>query len=291
MSYFLHILHQLISEIQIGQTRVVSSLLKQDYVRILDMESRYKHLQDSDLVLDYRLLSDTDLNFMIDLGLRYKMRIMDGEEVLPWCVALVELSEHMLRQSTDPRLENALVQRATQLRQKQQGAQVSRIAIFGASFNPITLGHTDFIRVLVQQIPYDFDTVCLIPSGQSPLKSALEYASVQDRSQMLNLALMAEIDSRDRSRLRIDTSELLRNPPSKMIMSLSALTLMHQANEAYSLVCGYDHLLLMQTWYRWQELAGLCELWFYPRTDVDIMSDATFVACQLLCEADRKSVV
>lgn len=295
MSYLLHILHELISEMQIGQTRVASSLLKRDYVRVLDMQARFnlnsvvesgfKHFQDSNLEFDYRLLSDTDLNFLIDLTLRYPMTIRYDQEVLPSCLALVELSDRMLRQSTDPRLENALVQRATQLREQQQGTHVPRVAIFGASFNPVTLGHTDLIRVLLQQIPYDFATICLIPSGQSPLKSALEYASVKDRSQMLNLAMMGEIDSQFRSKFRIDALELLRNAPSKMIMSLSLLTLMHQAQEAYILVCGYDHLLLMQAWYRWQELGGLCELWFYPRTGIDIMSEATFVACKLLCEA------
>ena len=41
----------------------------------------------------------------------------------------------------------------------------------------------------------------------------------------------------------------------------------------------------MHEWYRWSDLASLCELYFYPRTQVDILNCIAAEACVALCRA------
>lgn len=180
---------------------------------------------------------------------------------------------------------NALVQNARQLRAKQQNNHLPRVAIFGSSFNPTTLGHVDFIRLLLRQTRDEFASVCVIPSGQSPLKSRSDYASVIDRLQILDLVLQSQFTPQERERVRVETLEVERQAPSWMVMTLAALIVKYQAQESYILACGYDHLFLMQQWYHWQDFSGLCELCFYPRAGIEIVNDAAVNACMVLCQA------
>lgn len=180
---------------------------------------------------------------------------------------------------------NALVQNACQLRAQQQSNPLQRVVIFGSSFNPTTLGHVDFIRLLLAQTSDEFASVCVIPSGQSPLKSTSEYASVMDRLQILDLVLESQFTPQERARVRVETLEVERQSPSWMVMTMADLIIQYQAQESYVLACGYDHLFLMQQWYHWQDFAGLCELSFYPRAGIEIVNDAGVNACIVLCQA------
>ena len=198
---------------------------------------------------------------------------------------LLELSAYLSTRYSNFILENFLVNCASRLIKKQQKQPRQRIAVFGASFNPTTLGHVDFIRCLLQSSAPIFERVCLIPSGQSPLKTAAEYASATDRLQILDLVLHTQFTSLERARLRVETTEVTRQSPSWMVMTLTALILSHRAQESYVLACGYDHLVQMREWYRWSDLASLCEVYFYPRTEVDISNPMAAEACVVLCQA------
>lgn len=202
-----------------------------------------------------------------------------------FCLTLLELSAQLCEQYQDDRLEQAIIQCASEL--VAQTLDKPRVAIFGGSFNPATIGHVDFIRVLLEQ----FSKVHVIPSGQSPLKTATEYAAPQDRLQMLDLALNAQLSSTERARLGIETLEIDAQAPSWMIMTLSALTLMHHGEESYTLACGYDHILSLPSWYRWRDLGKLCELYFYPREGMDICDEQMIKACHVLCDAGLKCTI
>jgi nicotinate (nicotinamide) nucleotide adenylyltransferase len=181
-------------------------------------------------------------------------------------------------------LESALIMYAKRLRSRPTVTK-QRVAIFGASFNPTTLGHMDFIRILVKSSLDDFASVCVIPSAQSPLKLTKDYASMTDRLQMLELALQTHFTIEERTRIRVECLEVERQSPSWMVMTLTTLILQHQAQESYVLACGYDHLFQMQQWYRWQDLVHLCELYFFPREGVDIVTPVAVNACVALCKA------
>lgn len=279
MAYFLKILHELIQYMAAMRTSQASdAFLEYDYTRLLSIQAAVD-------LASSESLSDSDLAFFIDLGLRYDAALTIDQQIVPLCVAWVELSAQMGALYDDWRFANALVQRASQLRAAQRAPHLLRVAVFGSGFNPTTLGHVDFIRLLLQQSPNEFASICVIPSGQSPLKSELEYASVTQRLQILDLVLTSQLEAQERARVRVDTLEVVRQSPSWMVMTLSALILMHHAQECYVLACGYDHLLLMQQWYHWQDLAGLCELWFYPRQGIEIVNDTALDACLTLCQA------
>ena len=203
---------------------------------------------------------------------------------------VLELSAYLHIRYSNLRLENYLVRKASRLRKKMEHQSTERIVIFGASFNPTTLSHIDFMRCLLQANP-PFAKVCLIPSGQSPLKTAEEYASVTHRLQILDLALYCQLTALERGRITVDTTEAGRRSPSWMVMTLTGLILSHRAQAAYVLACGYDHLYQLQKWYRWQDFATLCELHFYPRTEINILNMTAVDACIALCQAKIKITV
>lgn len=182
-------------------------------------------------------------------------------------------------------IENSLISYAKRLKQARENKPAKLVAIFGSSFNPTTLGHIDFIRMLLAPQSGPITSVCVIPAGQSPLKDPQDYASVADRLQILKLVLKAQLTAIEQVNIRIDLIEMQRNTPSWMIVTISALIIQNRARESYILACGYDHLPLMRQWYRWTEFANLCTLYFYPRQGVDIVSLTAADTCLALCRA------
>lgn len=165
---------------------------------------------------------------------------------------------------------DASLKEAKALMKQVNVADKQHVVILGASFNPITVGHIAFINLLLRQHTL-YDKVCLIPTGQSPLKLSSDYASVAERMEMVRLALDHQIDQSDVRRLRLETLELDNPGPSKTILTLAALILKYQCHERYTLACGYDHLLCFDQWYHWEEFFELCSLAFYPRQGVHII--------------------
>lgn len=200
---------------------------------------------------------------------------------------LLDLSAYLSTHYANHQLENNLIKWASSLIKKRFQKKNTTVAILGASFNPITLAHVDLIHIILPEIA----KIKLIPTAQSPLKTSFEYASAQDRLHMLNLVLQNQFTSEERTKIEVDTLELTRHSPSWMVMTLTALIFRHRAHESYRLICGYDHIELMLQWYRWQDLANLCELHFYPRAEVDIWNRETVEACILLCQAGIKMTI
>ncbi len=259
-----------------------------DYLEILN--ALIRQIDGKLLAIQDGKLRDDDIELLIDYGLQGARVVTLYQRTMPFCLALIELSAQMSITYSDLRLEQALIRRASHLRGLRHSNN-NPVAIFGASFNPTTLGHADFIHRLLHQHPEDFATVCLIPSRQSPLKSKADYASVADRLHILELVLHTEMSPAERARLRIETLEVVRDAPSWMVMTVCALILMHQAEETYTLACGYDHILAMQDWYQWQAFAGLCTLSFYPRAGIALANDVHINACIALCKAGIKSKI
>lgn len=204
---------------------------------------------------------------------------------------LLDLSAYLSTHHANYLLENSLIKWASRLRKKRAQYNNPQVVILGASFNPTTLGHIDLIRVLLRHIPKYLQKIDLIPAAQSPLKTSVEYASVADRLQILNLVLETNFSLEERAKIEVVTLDIARRSPSWMVMTLSALILKHRAQESYILVCGYDHISIMQQWYRWQDLANLCELHFYPRAEIDILNITTVQACILLCRAGIQTTI
>ena len=67
------------------------------------------------------------------------------------------------------------------------GAIMSKVGIFGGSFNPPHKAHKALIKTVLDQ--YDLDTVYIMPTAKPPHKSHKEYESVEHRSRICMLML------------------------------------------------------------------------------------------------------
>ena len=201
---------------------------------------------------------------------------------------LVDLSAYCKTRFGCNKLENLLIGWASRLHNKRLSSTQRTVAIFGASFNPTTLGHIDLIRRLLCRLPQDIQKIAVIPAAQSPLKAEGAYAAKKDRLAILNLMLQTQLTPDERKNIEVLSLEVDRYSPSWMVMTLTALIIEHRGMETYRLICGYDHILFMQQWYRWQDLAHLCELYFYPRAEIDIVTMPCIQACIALSRAGIK---
>ena len=131
------------------------------------------------------------------------------------------------------------------------------IAIFGFSANPPTKNHLAFIHHLAEH----YDQVLIIPTNQSTLKKPDDYAPVTSRIRMTEALLE---DTQHNNRCELNRSEVDRDPPSRMIDTLSQLILQSD-NTNYTLALGFDSLTSFTKWYHWNDFSRLCEVKFYPR--------------------------
>ncbi|MCR9191948.1 MAG: nicotinate-nicotinamide nucleotide adenylyltransferase [Gammaproteobacteria bacterium] len=261
----------------------------------------------NEIIEQLRLQEQPDLNLETALGLLQTQGVLEEKSItslldlamtrpVSFLLPVINLGTEMSVALDDQRIDLAMIKHAKALLKKNKHSQ-QEVAIFGSSFNPTTLGHIALIRTLLNQA---YDRVRLIPAGQSPLKPISDYAPITDRLNLLDMALQSELKPLERARLWIESIETDRQPPSSMVITLAALTVIHQAQEHYSLILGYDHLAQMDQWYLWASLQGLCELIFYPREEIDIFTN-THVACLhklieagiaikiVFCDAEKKS--
>ena len=122
---------------------------------------------------------------------------------------------------------------------------MSRIAIFGGTFNPPHLGHVSLLRQVEEQM--DFDEILLMPAHIPPHKQAQSLASGKDRIEMLKLAF-AELPQ-----VSICDMELKRRGKSYTVDTLAALRRQFPKDEFFFLM-GTDMLMTFDRWYRWQDI-------------------------------------
>lgn len=228
------------------------------------------------------ICSQTDLYFLIDLVVRYPFLISVSGRTRQQVPALLYCLDLAVG---DVRVESYVIEKAIQIMCASDHIPAKKVAIFGASFNPTTRGHIDLIQLLLKGHPDAYDLVRLMPTGQSPLKPAHQYASITDRLRLLQMMLDAHVDPCDRRRLCVEHLEVDRSAPSRMVVTLSALVLLHHGQERYTLACGYDHVSQLSQWYRWQDLKHLCELVFYPRQGVTLLTEQHVLCLITLSQA------
>lgn len=189
----------------------------------------------------------------------------------------------------DPRIEQAIIEAA---KAKQDNAAQSNksIAVFGLSGNPPTLNHLAMIQHLCDQPEYD--EVIPVLNAQSPLKAKDSYVESHHRYHMLqNMLKEAELD---RSRYHLSRLEVDRLPPSRMVVTLSAMILLSKQPLNLSLMLGRDALSLkngrpnFSYWYKWEDFAQLCHLTFYPRDGEELAVDDMAIAISTLKAAGIK---
>ena len=124
-----------------------------------------------------------------------------------------------------------------------------RILVFGGTFDPPHLAHTELPPLVAQQL--DCDRILYIPAALNPLKADdPPPTAVHHRLAMLKLAI-AGIEN-----AAIDTIELERSGPSYMIDTLHAL---HDRTPQAQLrlLIGADQAVDFHRWRNWQQIIDL----------------------------------
>jgi nicotinate-nucleotide adenylyltransferase len=127
---------------------------------------------------------------------------------------------------------------------------LSRIGLFGGTFDPIHHGHLNAAWQSLQTLA--LDQVWFIPNHLPPHR-ALPQANALQRVAMIELAI-ADIAQFQMSRVEID-----KNKPSFSIDTLITLKQKHPDHE-FCWLMGNDSFNSLPTWHRWQEISEHAQL-------------------------------
>ncbi len=125
---------------------------------------------------------------------------------------------------------------------------MSRIGIFGGTFNPPHIAHTRLAEHFVKELK--LDRLLVIPTYQPPHKSSAELASGEDR---MNMCLLAFHDA------VVSNIEINRGGKSYTYDTLCELKEQYPGDELFFIV-GSDMLLSFDRWYKHEEILEMVTL-------------------------------
>jgi len=128
---------------------------------------------------------------------------------------------------------------------------VSRIGVFGGTFDPPHVGHFIVAQDVLEHLK--LDTLLLMPAATSPHKSASEAAPPEVRARMLEAGLGGH------ARMRVSRIELERGGVSYTVDTLAAMRRSSPDDELW-LVIGADQLAAFSSWRSPDEVLRLARL-------------------------------
>lgn len=137
---------------------------------------------------------------------------------------------------------------------------MTRLGIFGGSFNPIHNGHVHLMNAMLRQL--NLDQLLLIPAGEAPHKPSTDYVSAEHRLEMCRLAA-AQLP-----RVTVSDLEICRSGKSYTVDTLRILQ-QSQPEASLFLLIGSDMLLSFDQWKCWQEILQRCTLCVLAREAKD----------------------
>ncbi len=126
-----------------------------------------------------------------------------------------------------------------------------RIGIYGGAFNPVHNGHINLARKAKERLT--LDKILFIPTAVPPHKTDDEFASRQDRYNMLALAI-EDIDGAE-----ISCMEFERGGKSYTYDTLVELKRIYPDDELF-LIIGSDQLMSFHLWYRSGDILSMVSL-------------------------------
>ena len=137
-----------------------------------------------------------------------------------------------------------------------------KIGIYGGTFNPIHLGHMEAARFAREYL--ELDRLYLIPTGIPPHKEMdADAPGAEHRLEMVRLAAEAL-----GGEVRVSDMELRRQGRSYTLETLRQIKGEHPEDRLY-LLLGTDMFLTFQHWRDPGEIAGLCTLCAFGRSEAD----------------------
>ncbi|MBA4343071.1 MAG: nicotinate (nicotinamide) nucleotide adenylyltransferase [Methylibium sp.] len=158
---------------------------------------------------------------------------------------------------------------------------LSKVALFGGSFDPVHLAHLSLARCALDQL--GLDRLLWLPAGRPWQKleagDGRGLASPEHRRAMVALMIASE------PRFEVDDSELERDGASYTIDTVRARQAAHPQEQLFLLI-GQDQYARLHTWREWQALLGRVTLAVAARADQPVCASPEVQAV-----AHRKVVV
>jgi nicotinate-nucleotide adenylyltransferase len=137
---------------------------------------------------------------------------------------------------------------------------VTKIGLYGGSFDPIHLGHLLAARAALEEI--GLDKVCFLPAARSPFKQGAPPTAGPLRLRMLRLALAGN------PMFEVDSLEIDRGGVSYSIDTLRDYAGRFPGAEFHFLI-GADHVRQLPEWHEAAELAARTRFVVIPRPGQD----------------------
>lgn len=132
---------------------------------------------------------------------------------------------------------------------------MSRVGIYGGTFDPIHLGHLHVITQLIEK--KIVDQLLVVPAGEPLLRSQAPRASAQQRRAMCQIAL-SDLPVDVASKVLVNPIEVLRTGPSYAIDTVEAVAQNYPA-DSIVLIVGQDAADKLDQWHRIDELRTMVE--------------------------------
>ena len=123
---------------------------------------------------------------------------------------------------------------------------MSRVGIYGGTFDPIHLGHLHVITQLIEKNLVD--QLLVVPAGIPLLRENAPIATGQQRRAMCQLAL-ADLPTEVANKVQVNPIEILRTGPSYAIDTVEAVA-QNYPDDTIVLVIGQDAADKLEQWHR-----------------------------------------
>mgnify|MGYP000429177118 CR=1 FL=1 len=140
---------------------------------------------------------------------------------------------------------------------------MSRVGIYGETFDPIHLGHLHVITQLIEKKLVD--QLLVVPAGEPLLRENAPIATAQQRRSMCQLAL-ADLPAAVASKVQVNPIEVLRMGPSYAIDTVEAVA-QNFPDDTIVLVIGQDAAEKLDQWHRIDDLKKLVRFEVIQRPD------------------------
>jgi nicotinate-nucleotide adenylyltransferase len=138
---------------------------------------------------------------------------------------------------------------------------LSRVGIYGGTFDPIHLGHLHVITQLIEKNLVD--QLLVVPAGLPLLRQNAPLATGQQRRTMCQLAL-ADLPAEIAAKVQVNPIEILRTGPSYAIDTVEAVA-QNFPDDTIVLVVGQDAAEKLDKWHRIDELREMVEFLIIAR--------------------------
>lgn len=136
---------------------------------------------------------------------------------------------------------------------------MSRIGVFGGSFNPVHLGHTGLVERMIDA--FELSEVVVIPTFNTPLKDNTPMLSPEHRFRMCELAF------ENIKNVTVSDIEIKREGKSYTADTLKALKTLYTEDELF-LIIGADSFLQLRLWRNVSEIFELASILTVVRGEV-----------------------